>query len=396
MQSDMSPMEKFNETGDTLEVWWDSSPLVFDSWKKARIKTRPLNEREAEEDVLDRYYISDRPLEQLFRGVTTNPPLSGAVIKDDPGFWREWVIEQRRRDSKASGKTLWWMMYKEIVKRGAEKYLGVFRQSGFKYGYLSGQVDPREYENEEEMKRQALELADMSSNIMIKIPGTEQGVRVLRYLTSKGIATNCTLAFVLPQFVAVAKAVKEGLETAKSNGVDLSRWRSVITSMTGRYEELGDFDREAEKLGMEITEADKRWASIAIFKKAVEYLSEGDYPSKMLICSMRPGPVVDGKKEFWHFEKLAGVHAVFTCPPKHINIVDDEYRELEYDPDAWKEPVSDEILDRLNKFQYFREAYDAKGIEPPLFNTHPATIATAKAFSKATDEMENFVREAVP
>lgn len=395
MQDRMSPMEKFNETGDTLEIWWDSSPLVFDSWKKARIKARPLNEREAEEEVLDRYYISDRPMEQLFRGVTTNPPLSGAVIKDDPGFWREWVSEQRRRNSKASVKTLWWMMYKEIVKRGAEKYLGVFRQSGFKYGYLSGQVDPREYENEETMKRQALELAGMNSNIMIKIPGTEQGVRVLRYLTSKGIATNCTLAFVLPQFVAVAKAVKEGLETAKSHGVDLNRWRSVITSMTGRYEELGDFDREAEKLGMEITEADKRWAGIAIFKKAVKYLSEGDYPSKMLICSMRPGPVVDGKKELWHFEKLAGVHAVFTCPPKYINLVDDEYRELEYDPDAWKEPVPDEILDRLNKFQYFREAYDAEGMEPPQFNSHPATIATAKSFSKATDEMENFVREAV-
>ena len=395
MQNDKSPMEKFNETGDTLEVWWDSSPLVFESWKKARIKARPLEEREAEEAVLARYYISDNPLQQLFRGVTTNPPLSGAVIKDDPGFWREWIIEQRRRDSKASVRTLWWMMYREIVKRGAEKYLGVFRQSGFKYGYLSGQVDPREYENEEEMKRQALELASLSSNIMIKIPGTEQGVRVLRYLTSKGIATNCTLAFILPQFAEVARAVTEGLESAKSNGVDLSHWRSVITSMTGRYEELGNFDREAEKLGIEITEVDKRWASIAIFKKAVEYLAEGDYPSKMLICSMRPGPVVNGKKQLWHFEKLAGVNAVFTCPPKYISQVNDEYRELEFDPDAWNEPVPDKVLDRLKRFQYFREAYDAKGMEPPQFNTHPATVATAKAFSKATDEMENFVREAV-
>ena len=74
---------------------------------------------------------------------------------------------------------------------------------------------------------------------------------------------------------------------------------------------------------------------------------------------------MDGKKELWHFEKLAGVHAVFTCPPKSINLVNDEYRELEFDPDAWKEPVPDEVLDRLNKFQYFREAYDAEGMEHP-------------------------------
>jgi transaldolase len=390
-----SPMERFNETSEDLEIWWDSSPLVFESYKKQRIRSKPLEEREAEEELLARYYISDRPMEQLFRGVTTNPPLSGAVIKDDPGFWREWAIEQRRQDPELSTHEIWWRMYKEIVKRGAEKYLGVFRQSGYKYGYISGQVDPRDYENEEVMKRQALELSALSSNVMIKIPGTEQGVRVLRFLTSKGIATNCTLAYVLPQFAAVARAVKEGMEEAKKNGVELSQWRSVITSMTGRYEELSDFDTESEKIGVEVTEADKRWASIAIFKKAMAYLAEGGYPSKMLICSMRPGPVVNGKKELWHFEKLAGSPAVFTCPPKYISTVDAEYGDMAFDPDGWKEPVPDKVLEKLMQFKYFREAYDPKGLEPPQFNTHSSTVATAKAFSKATDEMESFVAESL-
>jgi transaldolase len=389
-----SSTQRMNETSENVEIWWDSSPLVFESWKKTRIKSKPLEEREDEEALLDGYYISDRPMEQLFRGVTTNPPLSGAVIKDDPGFWKEWVLEQHRKDKKASVHELWWRTYREIVKRGAERYLGVFRQSGFKYGYISGQVDPRDYENEEEMKRQALELKSLCSNVMIKIPGTEQGVRVLKFLTSKGIATNCTLAFTLPQFAAVANAVKDGLETAKRSGVDLSHWRSVITSMTGRYEELGDFDKEAERIGLEITEADKRWASIAIFKKAMMYLKDGGFPSKMLICSMRPGPVVNGREEQWHFEKLAGSNAVFTCPPKYINAID-ECEDIEFDSDAWKEPVPDEILDKLSKFQYFREAYDPAGLEPPQFNTHPSTIATAKAFSKATDEMESFVAGAL-
>jgi hypothetical protein len=31
----------------------------------------------------------------------------------------------------------------------------------------------------------------------------------------------------------------------------------------------------------------------------------------------------------------------------------------------------------------------------PQFNTHPASTATAEAFSEATDAMEDFVREAV-
>ena len=92
-----SPMERMNEASENTEIWWDSSPLIFESWKHKRIKSKPLEKRDEEEELLDRYYISERPMEQLFRGVTTNPPLSGEVIKDDPGFWRELSIEIRRK-----------------------------------------------------------------------------------------------------------------------------------------------------------------------------------------------------------------------------------------------------------------------------------------------------------
>jgi len=390
-----SPMERMNEASENTEIWWDSSPLIFDSWKHKRIKSKPLEKRDEEEELLDRYYISDKPMEQLFRGVTTNPPLSGAVIKDDPGFWREFSIEIKRKNPDFSTHRVWWEVYKTVVKRGAEKYLGVFRHSNYKYGYISGQVDPRDYDNEQAMKKQALELSSLASNVMIKIPGTEQGVRVIKFLTSKGIPTNCTLAFVLPQFVAVAHAVAEGLEEAKKNGVDLSMWRSVITSMTARYESLGDFEKESEQIGVELTEADIRWASIGIFKKAMNYLEEKGLPSKMLICSMRKGPVVEGKVRLWHFEKLSGAKAVFTCPPKYIDEVDEIGKDIEFDPEGWKEPIPEEVLEKLNKFKYFREAYDPHGLEPPQFNQHPALLATAKQFSEATDEMERFVEQSL-
>jgi transaldolase len=51
-----SSMERFNETSKELEIWWDSSPLVFESWKKARIKSKPIEEWDAEKKILDRYY----------------------------------------------------------------------------------------------------------------------------------------------------------------------------------------------------------------------------------------------------------------------------------------------------------------------------------------------------
>jgi len=42
MAINKSPMERMKETSDNLEVWWDSSPLVFESWKRKRIKDKPL------------------------------------------------------------------------------------------------------------------------------------------------------------------------------------------------------------------------------------------------------------------------------------------------------------------------------------------------------------------
>ncbi len=395
MPAKKSPMERFNETCETSEIWWDSSPLVFESWSRQTILDTPAERRDEMAEWHRRYYQCDRPLEQLFRGVTTNPPLSWAAVKDCPSFWREWAIEQKRKHPNATAHDIWWIMYHEIVKRGAEKYLGVFHQSVFRYGYLSGQVDPRDYENREVMEEQALEIADVASNVMIKVPGTAQGLQVIKYLTSKGISTNATLCFILPQFVAVANAVKEGLEIAKRDGVDLSCWRSVITTMSARYEELGDFAEEQERLGIELTEAELRWSSIAILKKAINFLIEGGYPSKMLVASMRQGPVVDGKMRVWHFEKIAGADIVYTCPGKYIKFVDELCSDIEFNPDAWREPVPEEVLDKLSKFKYFREAYDPYGLEPPQFNTHPSTVTTATQFSSATNEMESFVEEAL-
>jgi transaldolase len=390
-----SPMERFNETCETAEIWWDSSPLVFDSWSKKTLAETPPDRRDEVASWHARYYMSDKPLEQLFRGVTTNPPLSWAAVADCPDFWREWAIEQKRLHPKASAHDIWWMMYREIVKRGAEKYLGVFHHTDFAYGYLSGQVDPRDYQNEEAMRRQAEEIAAVGSNIMIKIPATEQGVKVIRYLTSKGIPTNATLAFVLPQFVAVAEAVRDGIEVARRNNVDLSMWRSVITTMSARYEELGHFGKEQETLGIELSQADIRWSSIAIMKRAIRFLIDGGFPSKMLVASMRQGPEVDGKMRVWHFEKVAGADMVYTCPGKYIKIVDEYCNDIEFDPEAWREPVPGQVIEKLSRFKYFREAYDPYGLDPPQFNTHPSTVATATSFSKATNEMENFVAEAI-
>jgi transaldolase len=385
-----SPIERLMDTHPGLEIWWDSSPLIYTAWTEGVLKKAPPERKKELEEQLRRLYDPEHPGEALFRGVTTNPPLSLSVIKTHEAVVAGMVDDLIEKNPCVDKEALFWMTYKEIVRRGAEMYRGVFVRSQYRYGYLSGQVDPRALKDKEKMISQALELAGLSPNVMIKIPGSKEGYDVIRFLTSKGISTNNTLTFVLPQLMACAKAVKEGLEIAKRNGVDLTRWRSVITHMTARYGDLGDLKKEAEGLDIELTEADVRWAELAVFKKAYRLVKEGGYPSKMLICSMRISPLMNGRKHCWHLEKLAGGDIVFTCPPSFIEGVFEYLGETEFRPQI-DEKVPQAVLDKLLRIPYFEKAYREDGLTPEEFNTHPALKATEIEFSKATEGMVDFV-----
>lgn len=385
-----NPLERLVETNPESEIWWDSSPLIYSAWSEEFLKKTPQDKAGELQEHLKKLYDPQSPEDTLFRGVTTNPPLSLQVIKKCEPYVNQIVDDLIEQNPSIDKEKLFWLTYKEIVKQGSEMYLPVFEKSDYKYGYLSGQVDPRCLTDKDKMLSQALELASLNPNVMIKVPGTKEGYDVIKELTSKGIATNNTLTFVLPQLMTCAKAVKEGLDIARSNGVDLTKWRSVITHMTARYGELGDLRKEAESLGIEISEPDVRWVEIAIFKKAYKLIKDRGYPSKMLICSMRISPTVKGKKRCWHLEKLAGGDIVFTCPPSFIEDVFGSLDKTKFKPQIDK-GVPKKVLKKLLKIPYFEKAYMEDGLTVEDFNTHSALLATASEFSKATEEMVSFV-----
>ena len=109
---------------------------------------------------------------------------------------------------------------------------------------------------------------------MIKVPGSKQGYEVIEYLTSKGIPTNNTLTFILPQLVDCARTVQKGLEKAKADHV--SKWRSVITHMEGRFGNLGGLKDFAKEEGVDLSDGEIRLAELAVFKKAYKYLIDND------------------------------------------------------------------------------------------------------------------------
>jgi transaldolase len=240
------------------------------------------------------------------------------------------------------------------------------------------------------MLEQAYELHALNPNVMIKVPGTAQGYDVIEELTSKGIATNNTLTFILPQLMDCAKSVKRGLEKAKADGVDLSKWRSVITHMEARYGDLGGLRDFGKEKGIELTDGDVRLAELAIFKKAYRLVKEGGYQSKMLSCSLRFGPVVDGKTRMWHLEEKAGADVVVTCPPPLIDECINFDGDISFEADRISVDPPKDVMDKLLRIPYFERAYEEDGYTREEYNTHPALVKTAEAFSKATNQMVEF------
>jgi len=386
-------LEKLVQVSPGMEIWWDSSPVIFANWCRKLLTKADEKDHATLKRQFNRMLNKDNPEGQLFRGVTTNPSLSLQAIQDDEPYWQEVTQELIRENPGIDKESLFWLLYKEVVKRGSDMFLPLFEKTNYREGYLSGQVDPRSSFDRDAMLRQAKEIAAINPNVMVKIPGTKEGYEVIEILTSQGIATNNTASFILPQLMDCAKSVKRGLEKARKNQVDLSRWRSVITHMEARFGDLGGLKKFGEEKGVALSEADVRLAELAIFKKAYRLLKEGQYPSKLLSCSLRVGPTVNGVLRIWHLEEKSGANIVVTCPPAFIDemINFPGQENITFEKNRIDREIPKDVLDRLLKIPYFERAYAEDGYSRDEYNSHPSLVKTVEGFSKATDEMVAFV-----
>lgn len=385
-----SVLERLTDVHPDLEIWWDSSPLVFASWVKKMVDSVPKGKKDNLESDLNRIYDLKNPAKSMIRGCTTNPPLSLAAVKNDPGFWDNWIISLIKKNKGLTKTEYFFLTYKEVIKKGAEMMMPIWKESNGKFGYISGQLDPRLLTEREKMIKMAKEIHAISPNVMIKVPASTEGVDVVRELTSMGIPTNVTTCFTLPQIWAVAKAAKEGVEIAQKNQVDMGKWRAVITMMIGRLTEHPVLDEQAARRGIALSWSDKHWLGIYVFRKAFKLLKDNAMPSKMLACSMRDGPLIAGTYHFWDVEKIAG-DIVYTMPPYVLEPLFLRCGNLNFREEILNDDVPKEVLGKISKIPFVIQSWDENGMEEDQFNMHPSTIATAKAFSDAATGLEEYV-----
>ncbi len=389
-----SALERLAATNPGLDPWWDSSPLIFDAWREEVLARLSGSAREERAQQLARLFDRAHPAESVFVGVTTNPPLSLQAIQKDPATWNAVVDDLVRAHPASTAEDLFWPVYREVVRRGAEFVRPIFDATGHKKGYISGQVDPRAYDDLQEMVRQAIQMHQVGPNVMVKLPGTKEGILAIELVTAMGVPTNATLVFTLPQMIQVAEAVRRGLARARANGVDLSCWRSVCTMMLGRFEDAKPMKAQAAERGIELSESDIRWAGPAIFKKAYRLYRQRGYESKCLAASMRLGPTINGRQTVRHLEELAGGDVVATIFPNIVEAWLDGYEGQAIEPRIEQDPPAS-VLEKLLQIPYFREAYEEDGLTPDQFNTHAAVQETSTSFRQASYDLLGYIQSRI-
>jgi transaldolase len=400
MAMSLHVLEKLAATNPDCEIWWDSSPLVYESWKAGVLAAAPAAKRAEWDAQLARLFspaVAAAEGTMGFGGVTTNPPLALQAIQNDPSFWMEEIGRIAAENPGDDVEGIYWKTYLDVVRRSAAMILAVYDASNGRYGHLSGQVDPRFVTDYDRMLAQGLQLATLGRNVMVKIPGSAEGYRVIEELTARGISTNNTTSFTVPQYVACMDAVSRGLDRAKAAGIDLGKWRSVITHMSARLGNVGDLKAQAELRGLALTPDEILQGEIAVLKRAYHHGKSIGHPSKMLQCSMRVSDDGEGgKASSGHIALIAGGDFVYTCPPGYIaQLMQAEDRLPEFSATAIDEEPPAALIAKLRQLPYFRQAYDFDGMKPEEFSQFGAFASTATEFAAATRKTVDFVARAL-
>lgn len=104
-------------------------------------------------------------------------------------------------------------------------------------GDVSAEVIATDFDN---IIKEAEALTSLHENIVVKVPMIKEGIKAIKYLTSKNIKTNCTLVFSAGQAILAAKAGATyvspfigRLDDISHNGVSLIEQMVFIYNIQG-------------------------------------------------------------------------------------------------------------------------------------------------------------------
>lgn len=208
-------------------------------------------------DNIRRTLISSGELKDLvdkdgLKGVTSNPAIFEKAIAGSNDY--NDALELSLGQGDMDVKVLYESLAIRDIQDAADVLSGVYLSTKRRDGYVSLEVSPYLANDTigtiEEARRLWKQVR--CPNVMIKVPGTAEGIPAIRTLIGDGININVTLLFSMQAYEQVADAYMAGLEDYAAKNGDLAHVASVASFFVSRIDTAIDAQIKARKASHEL------------------------------------------------------------------------------------------------------------------------------------------------
>jgi transaldolase len=188
-------------------------------------------------DLLDRGTLKQYIHELSVTGLTSNPTIFDHAIKNSGAY--DAAITEKSAKGK-SGEALFFELALEDLTRAADLFRPIYEETNGVDGWVSLEVSPLLAYDTASTIAAAKDLFARAArpNLLIKIPGTKEGLPAIEEAIFSGIPINVTLLFSREHYLAAAEAFMRGIERRVDAGLNpnvgsvasvfISRWDGAV------------------------------------------------------------------------------------------------------------------------------------------------------------------------
>jgi transaldolase / glucose-6-phosphate isomerase len=196
-------------------------------------------------DNMRRALLTSGELERMVRedglsGLTSNPSIFEKAIVGSTDY--DPALAELQGTPELDVKSVYEGLVIADLRAAADVFRPTYEDTDAGDGYVSMEVSPDLAHDTDGTVAEARRLwATVDRpNLMIKVPGTQEGIPAIRHLIAGGINVNITLLFSTGVYERVVEAYLAGLEQLLSDGADISRVASVASFFVSRIDSAID------------------------------------------------------------------------------------------------------------------------------------------------------------
>lgn len=280
-------------------------------------------------DYIDRTMLHNGDLERritddVLTGMTSNPTIFQKALAEGTAYDDQ--LRSAPRDLDVS--QLFELVETQDVRDACDIFANIYHDTNGKDGFVSIEVSPGVANDANATVAEAHRLWNTVNrpNLLVKVPGTEEGAKAVRQLITDGINVNITLLFAVKAHERVIDAYIDGLEARVTKGLPIDRIASVASFFVSRVDT--EVDKRLEAIGGDARKLEGK-AAVANAKMAYQLFVTKFGGSRWQALQAKGARV---QRPLWaststknaayrdvlYVETLIGPDTVNTMPPKTI------------------------------------------------------------------------------